>query len=70
MKGQRGRDMLRRHSTGSARFNEIREAFSRVQQGRRPGGAANPDDALRDAVAGDRRGTSPHKATARKGGGR
>ena len=61
--------MLRRHSTGSARFNEIRELYNRVQQGLRPAGVANSDEALRDAIAGDRRGTAVHKASSRKGGG-
>ena len=69
MKGQRGRDMLRSHSTGSTRFNEIRGLYSRVMQGLRPSGAANADEALHNDIAGDRRGTAPHKVSSRKGGG-
>ena len=66
MKGQRGRDMARRHSMGTSRFNEIRGMYSRVTQGLR---AAHADEALRNDVAGDRRGTAGHKAVTRKGGG-
>jgi hypothetical protein len=69
MDGQRGKEMRRRHSTGSARFNEIRGLYGRVVNGHRPSGAANADEALRNSVAGDRRGTSAHKASGRKGGG-
>ena len=69
MSGERGKEMLRRHSTGSTRFNEIRGLFNRVTQGHRPSGVANADEALRDAIAGDRRGTAAHKASSRKGGG-
>jgi hypothetical protein len=69
MKGQQGRDLRRRHSTGSARFNEIRGLYNRVTQGLRPAGVANADEALRVDVAGDRRGTAAHKASSRKGGG-
>ncbi len=69
MDGQRGKEMLRRHSTASSRFSEIRGLYSRVMQGRRPAGAANAEEAQHNAVAGDRRGTAAHKATARKGGG-
>ena len=69
MEGQRGRKMLRRHSTGSSRFSEIRGLYSRVMQGLRPSGAANAEEALHNALAGDRRGTAAHKASARKGGG-
>ena len=66
MRGQRGRDMARRHSTGSSRFNEIRGLYSRVTQMR---AASAAEDAMRNDIAGDRRGTSPHKAVTRKGGG-
>lgn len=69
MKGQQGRDMLRRHSTGASRFSEIRGLYSRVMQGLRPSGSANADEALHNDIAGDRRGTASHKASARKGGG-
>ena len=69
MAGERGREMRRRHSTGSDRFNEIRGLYNRVYQGLRPSGDANADEALRNDVAGDRRGTNRHKAIARKGGG-
>jgi hypothetical protein len=69
MDGQRGKEMRRRHSTGSARFNEIRGLYSRVVNGHRPSGAANAAEALRNDIAGDRRGTSSHKASGRKGGG-
>lgn len=69
MHGQRGREMLRRHSTGSSRFSELRALYSRVMQGLRPSGAANADEALHNAIAGDRRGTAAHKASSRKGGG-
>ena len=69
MKGQQGRDLRRRHSTGSPRFNEIRGLYSRVMQGLRPSGAAHADEALRIDIAGDRRGTAAHKASSRKGGG-
>ena len=69
MAGERGREMRRRHSTGSARFSEIRGLYARVMQGLRPSGAANADEALHNDIAGDRRGTAPHKASARKGGG-
>ena len=68
MEGQRGREMLRRHSTGSSRFSELRGLYSRVMQGLRPSGSANADEALHNDLAGDRRGTAPHKASARKGG--
>ncbi len=61
--------MARRHSGGSPRFSEIRGLYNRVIQGLRPAGAANADEALRNDVAGDRRGTAAHKASARKGGG-
>ena len=69
MSGQRGKELRRRHSSGSARFSEIRGLYSRVMQGMRRGGEAGPDEALRNDVAGDRRGTAAHKASARKGGG-
>lgn len=69
MEGQRGREMLRRHSTGSSRFSEIRGLYSRVIQGLRPSGAATVDEAVHNANAGDRRGTAAHKASSRKGGG-
>ena len=61
--------MRRRHSVGSPRFNEIRGLYNRVTQGLRPAGEANADEALRNDIAGDRRGTSAHKAVGRKGGG-
>ena len=69
MDGERGKQMRRRHSTGSARFNEIRGLFSRVTQGMRPGGTLNAGEAMRNDIAGDRRGTAAHRATSRKGGG-
>lgn len=69
MKGQRGREMRRRHSTGSPRFNEIRGLYTRVMNGLRPAGTAGADEELRNDVAGDRRGTAGHKASSRKGGG-
>ena len=69
MKGQRGREMRRRHSTGSPRFNEIRGLYTRVMNGLRPAGAAEGEELFRDDVAGDRRGTAAHKASGRKGGG-
>jgi hypothetical protein len=69
MKGQRGREMRRRPTTESSRFNEILGLYSRVMQGRRPAGVANADEALRGDIAGDRRGTAAHKASSRKGGG-
>ena len=69
MDGQRGKQMRRRHSTGSARFNEIRGLYSLVTRGVRPVGTANTDEALRNDVAGDRRGTASHRASSRKGGG-
>ena len=69
MSGERGKQLRRRHSSGSARFSEIRGLYHRVTQGMRPAGVADADEALRNDVAGDRRGTAPHKASARKGGG-
>jgi hypothetical protein len=69
MDGNRGKQMRRRHSTGSARFNEIRGLYSLVTRGVRPAGTANADEALRNDVAGDRRGTASHRASSRKGGG-
>lgn len=68
MDGQRGKEMRRRHSTGSARFSEIRGLYSRVVNGHRNSGAANADEAQRNDLAGDRRGTNAHKASGRKGG--
>lgn len=68
MDGQQGKQMRRRHSTGSARFNELRGLFNRVTQGQRPSGA-HGDEELRTAIAGDRRGTAAHRMSARKGGG-
>ena len=69
MDGERGKQMRRRHSSGSARFNEIRGLFSRVTQGMRPAGTANAAEALRNDIAGDRRGTAAHRSSSRKGGG-
>jgi hypothetical protein len=69
MDGQHGKQIRRRHSTGSARFNELRGLFSRVTQGQRPSGEAHGDEALRNDIAGERRGTAAHRASARKGGG-
>lgn len=69
MEGQRGKQMRRRHSSGSPRFSEIRGLFNRVMNGQRPSGAADVDEALRNDVAGDRRGVAAHKASGRKGGG-
>lgn len=66
MDGQRGKELRRRHS-GSPRFNEIRGLFNRVQQGMRAG-AAPAQDALRNDIAGDRRGVAAHRASSRKGG--
>jgi hypothetical protein len=60
MDGQRGKQLRRRHATESARFSEIRGLYNRVLAGQR---------AIRPDVAGDRRGTSAHKSTSRKGGG-
>ena len=68
MDGNRGKEMRRRHSTGSARFTELRGLFGRVTNGHRPRGTANASEALRNDIAGDRRGTSVHKASGRKGG--
>ena len=69
MDGQRGKEMRRRHSIGSSRFSEIRGLYSRVMLGLRPSGSANEDEAERNHIAGDRRGTASHKASSRKGGG-
>jgi hypothetical protein len=69
MDGQRGKEMRRRHSTGSARFSELRGMFGRHTNGHRPAGQANSAEALRNDIAGDRRGTASHKASGRKGGG-
>lgn len=68
MDGQRGREMLRRHSTGSSRFAEIRGLYSRVTQ-MRLSENADANEALPNPIAGDRRGTASHKETTRKGGG-
>ena len=69
MDGQRGKEMRRRHSTGSARFSELRGMFGRLTNGQRPAGHANAAEALRNDIAGDRRGTASHKASGRKDGG-
>ncbi|HEX6006731.1 MAG TPA: hypothetical protein VFY80_02140 [Burkholderiales bacterium] len=61
--------MRRRHASGSTRFSEIRGLFNRVMNGQRPSGVADADEALRNDLAGDRRGTAPHKISGRKGGG-
>jgi hypothetical protein len=68
MDGQRGREMLRRHSTGSSRFTEIRGLYSRFTQGLRAAQHDGADEA-HNHIAGDRRGTAAHKTTTRKGGG-
>jgi hypothetical protein len=60
--------MARRHSSGSPRFAEIRGLYSRVTQNLRAAGAASTDEALRNDIAGDRRGTAAHKPSSRKGG--
>ncbi len=69
MTGQRGKQMRRRHSTASPRFTELRGLFNRVMNGQRPSGVADTDEAARNDIAGDRRGTTSHKASGRKGGG-
>jgi hypothetical protein len=69
MDGQRGKQLRRRHSTGSPRFSEIRGLYNRVMNGQRPTGVAGADEAIRNDAAGDRRGTAAHKASGRKGGG-
>jgi hypothetical protein len=69
MDGQRGKEMRRRHSSGSARFSELRAIFGRHMNGQRPAGSVNADESLRNDIAGDRRGTAAHKTSGRKGGG-
>ena len=69
MQGRRGRELLRRHSTGSSRFAEIRGLYTRVTQGMRTTDTGHADNTLRNDIAGDRRGTASHKPTSRKGGG-
>jgi hypothetical protein len=68
MDGQRGKEMRRRHSGESARFSEIRGMYGRVMHSQHARAAAHTDEALRNDIAGDRRGTAAHKATSHKGG--
>ena len=69
MSGERGKHLLKRHSLGAEPHSDILSLHRRVMDGIRHAGSANEDEALLNDVAGDRRGTSVHKATTRKGGG-